>query len=73
MVLPNDTIATTFAVTDAKLYVLQWFTKYLRLTLVLMRNSMLCEKFDFCFSRVFSLSLELGYDSVKFWDFPDVS
>ena len=33
---------------------LQSFTKYLRLTLVFMRNSVLQKKINFCFSRVFS-------------------
>ena len=33
---------------------LQSFTKYLRLTLVFMRNSALREKVNFCFSRVFA-------------------
>ena len=32
---------------------LQWFTKYLRLTLIFMWNSALREKFNFYFSRVF--------------------
>ena len=32
---------------------LQAFTKYLRLTLVFMRNSAILEKSNFCFSRVF--------------------
>ena len=32
---------------------LKWFKKYLRLTLVFMRNSRLWEKFNICFPRVF--------------------
>ena len=35
---------------------LQWFTKYLRLTLIFMWNNALREKFDFYFSRVFCWS-----------------
>ena len=40
-------------VKDNKEISLQSFTKYLRLTLVFMWNSVLCQKFNFCFSRVF--------------------
>ena len=62
---------------------LQSSAKHLRLTLVLMRNSALWEKFNFCFSRVFHLVLtkfslwkeewRLDYHSMKFRHFPDVS
>ena len=62
---------------------LQSFTKYLTLTLVFMWNSKLRGKFIFCIWRVFFLVLTkcsfcqedwaLGYDSVNFWDFPDIS
>ena len=61
---------------------LQSFAKYLRLTLVFMRNSALWEKFNFCFSRDFLLVLTkfsfwqggwaLGYHSMKFRHFPDI-
>ena len=38
----------------------QSFTEYLKLTLVFIRNSVLREKFHFCFSRVFvSISVQI--------------
>ena len=56
-------------------------TKYLRQTLAFMWNSALREKFSFCFFRRFLLTLTkfrkgdwaLGNNSIKFWDFPDIS
>ena len=45
----------TISSTDETTYLLlaQAFTKYLRLTLVFMKNSALRKKFSFCFSRAF--------------------
>ena len=40
-----------------KLFLIQSFTNYLRLSLVFMWNSALQKKFNFCFSRVFLLAL----------------
>ena len=60
----------------------QSFTKYLRLTLAFMRISARREKFNFCFQGFFASSNNLffsqedralGYHSMKFWDFPDIS
>ena len=61
----------------------QSFTKYLRRTLVFIWNSKLREKFNFCFSRdvllaltkfsFFQEELELGYHSMKFRHFSDIS
>ena len=57
--------------------------KYTRQTLVLVWNSALREKFNFNFSTVFLIALTefsfrevdwaLDYNSMKFWDFPDIS
>ena len=54
----------------------QLFTKYVKLTLVFMRNSALRERFNFCFSRVFLVVLTkfsflqedwaLAYEALKF-------
>ena len=62
---------------------LQTFTKYLRQTLVFMWNSALREKFNFYFCKSFLLVLTkfsfwqedwaLGYHSMKFRLFPDIS
>ena len=70
-------------ITSSKTKKLQPFTKYLRLTLVFMQNSALQEKFNFCFSRVFCWYQQkfsfwqedwaLGYYSMKFQDFPNIS
>ena len=60
----------------------QSFTKYLRQTLIFMSNSALRGKFNFCFSGYFYYDWqkfdsgggrELGSNSMKFWDFPDIS
>ena len=59
---------------------LQSFTKYLRLTLVFMWNSALREKFIFCFqgflvgiNGMLILAGGLGYHSIEFRHFPDIS
>ena len=58
---------------------LQSFTKYLKLTLVFMRNSALPEKFFMFFLLVLTKFLfwqegwALGYLSMKFRHFPDIS
>ena len=63
-----------------KLFLIQSFTNYLRLSLVFMWNSALQKKFNFCFSRVFLLALTkflfwqrgwaLGHHSMRFKHFP---
>ena len=64
-------------------YIYQSSTKCLRPTLFFMWNSALWEMFNFCFSRVFLLVLikfsfwqegwTLGYHSMNFRHFPDIS
>ena len=46
-------ISTKLITKGTSIYKHQAFTKYLRLTLVFMKNSALRKKFSFCFSRVF--------------------
>ena len=54
-----------FKLTDVHL---QSFTKYLRLTLVFVRNNALREKFNFCFTRVFCYYKQIFHFGKKTWD-----
>ena len=58
--------------------ILQSFTKYFRITIVFMSNSVIRQKFNFYFLRVFCFSFwqedwELVYHSIKLRHFPDIS
>ena len=65
----------------ALMVMLRWFAEYLGLAVVFAWNSVLQEKFYFCFSRVFTSIGEfsfwqggwvMGYHSMGFRHFPDV-
>ena len=76
----TNTVASQFFFS---LQYLQSFTKYLRQTLVFMRNSEMRESFSFCLLAVFLLvstkfsfwdgDWALGYNSMRFRSFPDLS
>ena len=54
-------------------HILKFCTKYLRQNLVSMWNSTLREKFNFAVLTKFSFSLCGDYNSIKIWDFTDIS
>ena len=80
-VFVSEFIDNARSMTDLDIW-LQSFTKYLKQTLVFMRTNALRKRFNLCFFfRRFLLTnfsfreedWALGINSLRFWDFPDIS